>query len=41
MIEKATQWFKDRFYNGGMHLLEEPNGGYREAYDICCDFESM
>lgn len=41
MIEKACKWFENNFYNGGMHLLEELNGGYREAYDICCGFESV
>lgn len=41
MIDKACEWFEDRFHNGGMHLLEEPNGGYRETYDICCGFESI
>ena len=41
MIEKAQQWFEDRFYNGGMHLLINADGGYREAYDIHCSFESI
>ena len=41
LIDKALQWFENNFYNGGMRLLEEPNGGYREAYDICCGFESV
>lgn len=40
-IDKARRWFEDRFYNGGMHLLENPDGGYREAYDIRCSFESV
>ena len=40
-IDKAQQWFEDKFYNGGMHLLENPDGGYREAYDIHCSFESI
>lgn len=39
-IDKARQWLEDRFYNGGMHLLENPDGGYRKAYDIRCGFES-
>ena len=41
IIDKAQQWFEDRFYNGGMHLLINADGGYREAYDICCSFESI
>ena len=40
-IDKARQWFEDRFYNGGMRLLANEDGGYREAYDICCGFESI
>lgn len=40
-IDKACKWFENNFYNGDMHLLEELNGGYREAYDICCGFESV
>lgn len=41
VIDKAQQWFEDRFYNGGMHLLVNPDGGYWEAYDIRCSFESI
>lgn len=32
LIDKARQWFEDRFYNGGMHLRENPYGGYKGYY---------
>lgn len=41
MIEKACEWLKDRFYNSDKYLFENPDGGYRKAYDVCCSFESI